>query len=59
MGIFTINTRPASTGSNEPHTTWVGTNLIFSHPIDGTSYQLYYHISLKALSLMLLAITYG
>ncbi|MEX6039872.1 phosphotransferase RcsD, partial [Providencia hangzhouensis] len=47
--FFTINTRPASTGSNEPHTTWVGTNLIFSHPIDGTSYQLYYHVSLKSI----------
>ncbi|EMT6576471.1 phosphotransferase RcsD [Providencia rettgeri] len=47
--FFTINTRPASTGSYESHTTWVGTNLIFSHPIDGTSYQLYYHVSLKSI----------
>lgn len=45
--FFTINSRPSSTGSNESHSTWVGTNLIFSHPIDGTSYQLYYHVSLK------------
>ncbi|EJD6368500.1 phosphotransferase RcsD [Providencia rettgeri] len=45
--FFTINTRPSSTGSNESHTSWVGTNLIFSQPIEGTSYQLYYHTSLK------------
>ncbi|MEQ4708142.1 phosphotransferase RcsD [Providencia huaxiensis] len=47
--FFTINARPSSTGSNESHSTWSGTNLIFSHPIDGTGYQLYYHVSLKSI----------
>ncbi|GAB1437900.1 phosphotransferase RcsD [Providencia sp.] len=45
--FFTINSRPSSTGSSEAYSSWIGTNLIFSHPIEGTGYQIYYHVSLK------------
>ncbi|MEQ5109930.1 MULTISPECIES: phosphotransferase RcsD [Providencia] len=47
--FFTINSRPTSTLGPETNTTLMGTNLIFSQPIDGTPYQLYYHISLKTI----------
>ncbi|HGN1705528.1 TPA: phosphotransferase RcsD [Providencia rettgeri] len=45
--FFTINSRPSSTGSSESYSSWVGTKLIFSQPIEGTSYQIYYHVALK------------
>ena len=47
--FFTINSRPASTGSTGSHSTLSGTKLIFSQPIEGSGYQLYYHISLKTI----------
>ncbi|WP_369310801.1 phosphotransferase RcsD [Providencia rettgeri] len=47
--FFTINSRPAGTISAEGHTKLMGTKLIFSQPIDGSAYQLYYHISLKTI----------
>ncbi|MGG4609005.1 phosphotransferase RcsD [Providencia sp. Me31A] len=45
--FFTINSRPSNTENSESYSSWVGTNLIFSQPIEGTGYQLYYHVSLK------------
>lgn len=47
--FFTINSRPISSGNVESGTAFMGTKLIFSQPIDGSSYQLYYHISLKTI----------
>ncbi|EPL9568588.1 phosphotransferase RcsD [Providencia rettgeri] len=47
--LFTINSRSSGTASPEAYNTLMGANLIFSQPIDGTPYQLYYHISLKTI----------
>ncbi|WP_273803741.1 phosphotransferase RcsD [Providencia rettgeri] len=47
--LFTINSRSSGTASPEAYNTLMGMNLIFSQPIDGTPYQLYYHISLKTI----------